>query len=122
MDTATEERVARNDAIFREANERIAAAAGRLGLDAPLPFLCECADPSCTEIIRVGGDVYREVRSSPRWFLASPGHEGAAGGAATVVRRGDGYVIVEKTGRAGEVAEELASNGALLEEGGSRRG
>src|SRR4051794_37329338 len=44
------ERVARNNATFREANEGIAAKAQQLGLDAELiPFLCECVDERCTQ-------------------------------------------------------------------------
>jgi hypothetical protein len=45
------EQVARNDAVFRAANERIRSAAAGLESADPLPFICERADPSCRELI-----------------------------------------------------------------------
>src|SRR5205823_14851784 len=45
------ERIARNDATFRQANEEIERAAEPLGIE-PIPFLCECADERCTEIVK----------------------------------------------------------------------
>ena len=41
------ERIGRNDAIFRDANEGISDAAEEFGLDANVPFVCECADEAC---------------------------------------------------------------------------
>jgi hypothetical protein len=111
MTADTEERKARNDAIFREANEQIRAAVDAHGPPMEqLPFICECADESCTDIIRVPLEKYRAVREHPRQFLVAPGHE-EDDGAVAVVEREPGYVVVEKTGRAGEVAEQLAENG-----------
>jgi hypothetical protein len=101
------ERIARNDAMFRAANERLAATPAHLQADDPLIFLCECADLECTTIIRVPRAEYRLVRSKPRWFVCAPDHEPAANGSARLVREAEGYVVVEKTGRAGEIAEEL---------------
>ena len=49
----TAERVAHNNAVFREANERIQGAAEAYGLDGFLPFLCECPDPTCTTIVEM---------------------------------------------------------------------
>jgi hypothetical protein len=111
----TDERIALNDSTFREANERIAAAAadGNLGA-VPLPFLCECAEPLCHEIVRATLEDYRHVRSSPRWFMTVPGHEEGAPEVATLVENRGDYAIVEKQGHTGEVAEELADDGARL--------
>jgi hypothetical protein len=108
---AEEERKARNDAIFREANERIRAAVEAHGPPLErLPFICECAEESCTDIIRVPLEAYRAVRLHPRRFLVAPGHE-EDDGVVEVVERVAGYTVVEKTGRAGEVAEQLAEEG-----------
>ena len=43
----------RNDAIFREANEGIREAAKEhlTDGDEQVPFLCECADPNCRELV-----------------------------------------------------------------------
>lgn len=107
MDRLIEERVALNDAAFRDANERIGAAAGVYDVQTPIPFICECADPNCTEVVTLDLDQYEEIRADSRRFFNIPGHEAASQGAAVVVTERDGYVIVEKTGRAGDVAEAL---------------
>ena len=44
-----EERIARNDSTFRDANEKIAKAAGEYELVEEVPFICECATESCTD-------------------------------------------------------------------------
>jgi hypothetical protein len=112
MDRSIEERIAKNDATFRDANERINAAAGAYGMDTPVPFLCECADPRCVEIVRLELDQYEEIRADSRHFLNVPGHQRAAQGAAVVVAERYGYVIVEKIGHAGEVVEGLDARNA----------
>jgi hypothetical protein len=100
------ERIARNQAAFREANEQIDAAAQGVALEL-IPFLCECAEPSCTELLKLGLDEYRDVRENPRRFVMSPGHEASADGWAEVVDRNARFVVAEKVGEAGELAEEL---------------
>jgi hypothetical protein len=101
------ERIARNDAIFRKANEAIAEAAQDAEVDEHVPFICECADPACTEVIRMSAEDYSEIRSDPRHFLNVPGHEASGQGWAQVVETHDGYLVVAKVGPAGEVAEQL---------------
>jgi hypothetical protein len=102
------ERVAFNDNIFRQANEALEQSAAKVGAETDrLPFICECADESCTTVIRVETAVYARVRSDSRLFLNVPGHEVTAQGWAKVVERHPDYVIVEKIGRAGEIVEML---------------
>jgi hypothetical protein len=101
------ERVAKNDAAFRDANEGIERAAVEHGVTERVPFLCECAEPTCTELVRLSLVDYEAVRAQPRWFINAPGHDAAGGSHVEVVGRRDGYVIVEKVGRAGEIVEEL---------------
>lgn len=113
MEEVQEERIATNNATFREANERISAAAGSYGIETPIPFICECSDPRCSEVIRLSLDEYEEVRANSRHFLNIPGHEAASKGLAIVVERRDGYSIVEKTGRAGEIVEGLDERHAV---------
>jgi hypothetical protein len=107
MDRLMEERIARNQATFRAANERTGAAAGVYDLATPVPFICECADPTCTEVVGLELDQYEEIRSDSRRFLNAPGHQTAAQGVSVVVEERNGYVIVEKVAHAGEVAEAL---------------
>lgn len=112
MDRLMEERIAQNQATFREANERISAAAGVYAVDIPVPFICECADPTCAEIVQLMLGQYEEVRADSRYFLNVPGHQAAAQGAAAVVAERKGYVISEKTGHAGEIVETLDKRNA----------
>jgi hypothetical protein len=107
----TAERVAANDATFRDANERIEEKATELGIDHPVPFICECAEPRCHELISPGLAEYEAVRAQPTWFINVPGHERTAGPHARVVAEHDGYVVVEKVGRAAELVSEPAYGG-----------
>ena len=70
--------------MFRKANEAIAEAADDVGIEAGVPFICECADPACQEIIRMNLDEYHEVRSDPRTFLNVPGHQASSQGWANL--------------------------------------
>lgn len=108
------ERIARNDATFREANDGILSIADdQFEDDERVPFVCECADPNCRELVRMSLDEYRMLRADPRLFVNVPGHEASAHGWAEVVARRDEHVIVEKVGRAGEIAEELEAETLL---------
>ena len=80
MERLMEERIARNQATFREANERIGAAAGVYDVATPVPFICECADPACTEVVRLELD-----RAQPRDTKREE-----------VIARGEEYAIVRK--------------------------
>lgn len=110
MDTSalTQERIAENQSRFREANERIESAADKMALVGPVPFICECSEVTCTEIVRFSIEGYEEIRDDPRLFFCAPGHQAIAvsAGAGVVVGEGDGYVLVEKIGVAGEVAAQ----------------
>jgi hypothetical protein len=112
MDRLMEERIARNQATFRQANERISAAAGVYAVDMPVPFICECADPTCSEIVRLALSEYEEIRADSRHFLNVSGHQAASQGAAEVVAEREGYVIAEKKGQAAEIAETLDKRSA----------
>lgn len=107
----TEERVARNEAVFREANERIAEAADRLA--PPLgrvPFICECPNRGCGELASLTRDEYEYVRQDGRRFLVVPDHEVVIVGGARIARpyeRHEAFTIMEKVGTAGDVAEAL---------------
>jgi hypothetical protein len=74
------ERIGRNDAIFRHANEGINEVAEAQEIEESVPFICECADPACVEIVQMSMKEYREIREDPRVFLNVPGHEASAQG------------------------------------------
>jgi hypothetical protein len=99
-------RVAMNQARFREANEEIEPTALAAGVEM-VPFICECADPRCTKIIRVTTREYETVRADPVLFLNAPGHEAHSAEYAEVVSTNDRYVVTKKIGAAAEVAKSL---------------
>lgn len=104
-----EKRLALNEALFREINERLesripVATAG----ESRLAVLCECANPDCTERIQIATAEYAAVRSDSRQFVVVPGHEFVD--VEEVVTRNDRFEIVRKTGVAGEFAELLDSD------------
>jgi hypothetical protein len=105
-DEISAERAALNDATFRNANEGIEERAELLDFE-PAPFLCECADETCTQIIRLTLREYEEIRSEPTHFVNVPGHQVTAGPHVRVVTEREGYVIVEKVGVAGEIVADL---------------
>jgi hypothetical protein len=103
----TDERVAKNESLFREANERIKEISDSFAaLDpSPVQFVCECGQTGCTEPIMLTLAEYEFVRASPTRFALVPGHELPE--RERVVRRGDGYIAVEKLGEAAEAAADL---------------
>jgi hypothetical protein len=115
MDDSAAEKIARNNALFRDANDEIESAATDFGLDDGriVPFICECSDERCTQIIRLTLAEYRHVRSNRRWFAHAPQHEQAIPGVVRLVEQEDRFVLVEKVGHAGDVAAELAPNGEM---------
>jgi hypothetical protein len=99
-----EQRAARNEALFREVNENIARLEERHGATVTEPvFICECANDGCAEQLAVDLDTYQRVREQPRLFFVLTGHQDPQ--LERVVETHDDYLVVEKTGEAGEVAE-----------------
>ena len=58
-----------------------------------IPFLCECPEPECTEIVQLSMDEYEAVRRQPTSFLQVPDHRV---GSDRVVSQRSGYVITER--------------------------
>jgi hypothetical protein len=108
MSDESAERVARNNATFRAANEEIRfSAETHRPMESEIPFLCECQRPECTEIVRMSLEAYTEIRSHPRHFLTACGHEGADGSNVRIVEQSPDYAVVEKVGEAGQLVEDL---------------
>lgn len=84
----------RLQALFRDVNERIAAASkGTL-----TAFVCECLNGDCTEPVRLTLREYRAIRKIPTRFLTAPGHQHAD--EERVVVREARFQVVEKLGEA----------------------
>ena len=100
-------RLAENEALAREVNERVGeVAAGWYAEDEQLEFMCECSLPDCTDRVRLRMAEYSHVRSSPHWFAMVPEHL-LPEIEREVERIGD-YVVAEKIGAGRDVAEETA--------------
>jgi hypothetical protein len=93
-----EERVAGNEALFREVNERMAEAAehfaGTEEETTPIEFICECGRAGCAEKMSMTLVEYERVRSRPTHFAVVPGHELPE--VERLVARHATYVVVEK--------------------------
>lgn len=92
-----------NEPLFRTINEAIRR--GRWPDEPPGPagFRCECARLGCARMIDVPVAEYERIRNDPRRFVLANGHEQVEF-ETVVARRGD-YVVVEKRGDAGKLAE-----------------
>jgi hypothetical protein len=91
------ERIAVNEAIFRDVNEKVADfPRGPLDSRGPIDFVCECGDGKCHERVRTSRAVYEEVRSDPLWFMVVPSH--VAEDVERVVQQHDAYWVLEKIG------------------------
>jgi hypothetical protein len=104
---ADQQRRARNEALFREVNERVEEVSSRLAYDTDSDltgFVCECSREDCTDLVEITYAQYEAVRSDPRRFLVRPGHEDL--NVDRVVERHGAYLVVEKFGEASAIAIE----------------
>jgi hypothetical protein len=109
LSQAQQERLARNEAFFRQVNENIrSVGAGLNGSSSDVyEFFCECPDPDCLERIGLTLAEYEIVRSESRHFIIAPGHDVPE--IEHVVSQRAGSAVVEKDGAAGKVADSLDS-------------
>ena len=93
----------RNEALFREVNERIADVGEEASRSAPIDFLCECGEETCLEPIQLTREDYEQVRSVSDHFVMKPGHEHPD--FERVIDSHDRYVVVDKVGQAEDIAD-----------------
>jgi hypothetical protein len=88
-------RIGLNEAVFREANDRIEEVNRTFeSLTGELVLVCECGYADCVEKISMTGPAYEELRSEPTHFAIVPGHE--IPDVESLVERHEGYDVVEK--------------------------
>ncbi len=107
MERELKQRLAANEDTFREINEGIARGQWPGEEHKPMSFRCECARLGCNLLIELPLSDYEEVRGNARRFVVAPGHE--LPDVETVVSARERYVVVQKRGEAGEMAERLDS-------------
>lgn len=84
-----------NELIMSVARDRFEALDGHV--------VCECSQPRCHETVPMTIAEYERVRAAGRHFVLVRGHEMDA--IERVVESYDGYVVAEKQGQAGHLAE-----------------
>jgi hypothetical protein len=98
-----EQRIAGNEAVFRQVNEALKAGQWPGEEQTPIAFRCECGQLGCSRLIELKLADYEQVRAHPRRFMLAPDHDIPA--VESVVDQRAGYVVVEKSGEAGRLAE-----------------
>jgi hypothetical protein len=104
VDEDRQERLAKNESLFRALNENISGLASRLGGREPFEFICECSTSGCFERLWLTLAEYERIRQDGTHFLIADGHEDIE--IEQVIAHQPGYVVVEKDGVAGLIAEE----------------
>jgi len=98
----SDERLAKNEILFREVNERLDDLATTWSKTTD--YLCECSETSCAEIIELTSDEYERVRSRATVFVVLPGHERPE--IENVVEANERFMLVEKVVAVEEIIEE----------------
>ena len=98
-------RIGLNEAVFREANERIEELNQTFAtLTDELVLVCECGYADCTDKISMGADEYEVLRTDAAHFAIVHGHD--IPDVEHVVMQRKGYDVVRKDdGVARQIAE-----------------
>jgi hypothetical protein len=89
-----QERVGKNEVLFRDVNERIKEINRGMGLEDGADFICECGSAACTAPITLKLREYEDVRAHATRFAISPGHEILD--VERVVVENERFAVVEK--------------------------
>jgi hypothetical protein len=98
------ERAAKNEALFREVNERVKEVAEGFGSDT-VGAVCECSSPTCGATIQVTFSEYEAVRAHGDRFALLEGHEDLS--IERVIDGNERFILVEKIGEGAAVARDL---------------
>jgi hypothetical protein len=101
-----DERIAKNEAVFRAANRELehAEREAGVGTDQLIEVLCECGQKGCSGLIALTVADYDGVHSQDDRFVVLRGHESAE--IERVVEEREGYLVVDKFGEAEAIVEE----------------
>lgn len=98
-------RAAAQEDVFRSVNESIERGQWPGEESEQVAFRCECARLGCNELIPLTREEYERIRAHPCWFMMVSGHE--LHEVETVVSTHPHYIVVEKRGEAGDLAETM---------------
>jgi hypothetical protein len=100
-----EDRIARNEALFRSVNERVRELAGAVVSEAnPLAFVCECGAADCAASVELTIREYESVRADSAQFFVVSGHEVPE--VEHVVEHRKHYDVVRKHGDEAQIAKQ----------------
>ena len=112
MTNAHKRRLADNEVLFREVNERVNEQAEGHGDDGHVyAYFCECSRPDCLERVHHTTAEYELIRADGARFILVSGHQ--IDEIENVVARLQKSVVVEKQGVAGQRAAALDPRAAL---------
>ena len=100
-----EDRIALNEALFRDVNERVRNALDEMNEGMPpevLEIFCECGLGDCMEKIRVSLQDYERTRAHSEQFLVAIGH--VIPHVESLVRDAGAYEVVEKHAHEAQIA------------------
>ncbi len=98
------ERAAKNEALFREVNERTSEVVQGYGGGMVVAF-CECSAPECTETVELTLEEYEAVRARGDRFALRASHEDLE--IERVVERNERFIVIEKLGEGADLARGL---------------
>jgi hypothetical protein len=101
--TDRQERLARNETLFRSVNERVEEVV-QPGRNEEIDFLCECGDGECVEKVSLTREEYERVRADGAQFVIVAGHE--IPDIENEVLRTDRFLVVRKLPEEAEIAQE----------------
>jgi hypothetical protein len=107
----SDERLAKNESLFRAVNERLDQIGEAVPWSKTTDYLCECSDTTCFANIELTNDEYERARSRPTVFILVPSHEKPE--IERVVEENERFLLVEKTVAVEEtIAQDPRSNEA----------
>jgi hypothetical protein len=98
-------RAAENQSLFRAVNDRVDELNRQASFSEVTEWVCECADPACTDRLSMTVAEYEALRKDGNTFAVAPGHEIPE--VEEVVRTAERYVVVSKRSPGAEKAYAL---------------
>src|SRR3954447_19767915 len=98
------ERIARNEAAYRDVNEGIRKGRSEHSADTPRPFVCECGQLGCNQLVELTITEYEGIRAHPRRFFMLDGHQ--IPDVENVLERHQRYIVAEKKSSQSVIVEE----------------
>ena len=105
MGDLRKERIAVNEGLFRNANERTAQWEEVRESDEPVLYVCECASADCRRRVKLSREEYERTRGDSRHFAIVPGHQVLD--TETVIEDNGEWLMVEKDEDVADTVREM---------------